>query len=177
LSWYALHVRANAERSVQYRLGLVGIPDFSPTYKAKSRRLGPDHKPLILERYLFPCYVFVDLVSSAAHDTAANMPGVIRLVGYDHPIEIPAAEIHAIRTLAASPVGLAPCSYLAAQAGDLVRVIDGPLAGSEGRVVWLKTQAGVVSRLVLSIEMLHRSVSAEVDADCLQLVKRAKVAA
>ena len=173
MPWYALHVRSNAERQVQSRLQLAGIEDFAPTYKERSRRLGPDHKPLILERMLFAGYVFSRLEGKPDHEAALRIPAVLRIVGYaDEPVDIPDEEIEAIRRMITSPIPVAPHSYISAEVGDRARVVSGPLIGQEGAVVYVKNEM----RLVLSIEMLHRSVCAEVDADCLQLIRRNKAA-
>jgi transcription antitermination factor NusG len=62
------------------------------------------------------------------------------------------------------PVG--PWPYL--RVGERVRIEAGPLRGLEG----ILTQVKDVWRVVVSVELLQRSVAAEVDRDVLAVVNR-----
>lgn len=86
------------------------------------------------------------------------MPGVVGLVGFGKtPSPIPDDEIENIRTIVQSGVLVQPWPFL--EVGQRVLIERGPLAGVEGILLELKGQF----RLVVSIALLHRSVSAEVD--------------
>ena len=73
------------------------------------------------------------------------------------PEPIAETEIAAIRTVVESELPAVPWPYL--KTGNLVRIEFGPLAGLEGLVVTEKSR----QRLVLSVHLLQRSVSVEID--------------
>ena len=80
------------------------------------------------------------------------------------PSQIPAIEIDAIRRLVESELPYHPHPYL--KIGRGVRVRSGPLAGCEGVLMRKKG----IARLVLSVNLLRQSVSAEVDADSVETI-------
>jgi len=53
------------------------------------------------------------------------------------------------------------------QTGDLVRVLDGPMAGATGILLRSKGQ----QRLVISVTILQRSVAVEVDGASVMLLE------
>lgn len=86
------------------------------------------------------------------------MPGVNYIVGIGKaPEPIGEQEIQSLRSVVGSGLYYEPHPYLTS--GQLVRVEQGSLAGVVGRVVLQKTAA----RLIISIDLLMRSVSTEVD--------------
>jgi transcription antitermination factor NusG len=86
-------------------------------------------------------------------------PGVLGLVGFaGMPAFIPDAEIEAVRQTIARRVQVEPYPFL--KCGDWVRVKGGPLEGLEGILVRSKGQF----RLVLSVQVLQKSIAVEVDA-------------
>ena len=74
------------------------------------------------------------------------------------------SEIEAIRRVVESPVQAEPHPFL--KCGDRVRVMAGPLRGLEGILVRKKNWC----KLLLSVEMLQRSVAVEVDAAMVRRV-------
>jgi transcription antitermination factor NusG len=80
------------------------------------------------------------------------------------PAGISNVEIEAIRRVVESPVNAEPHPFL--RCGDRVRVMAGPLRGVEGLLVRKKNWC----KLLLSVEMLQRSVAVEVDAAMVQRV-------
>jgi transcription antitermination factor NusG len=77
---------------------------------------------------------------------------------------IPRSEIEAIRRVVESPVKAQPHPFL--KSGDRVRVTAGPLQGLEGILLRKKN----LWKLVLSVEILQRSVAVEVDAIMVERV-------
>jgi transcription antitermination factor NusG len=118
-----------------------------------------------LQLPLFPNYVFI----RGGLDRMLNIvmtPGVHSLVSWgSRPAEIPSQEIDAVRRLVESPLQVEPHPFL--KCGDLVRVKFGPLEGIEGILV--RKTRGV--RLVLSVEMLSKSASVEVDVNMVERVR------
>ncbi|MGD0458187.1 MAG: UpxY family transcription antiterminator [Terriglobia bacterium] len=165
-SWYALYTRHQCEKIVSQALSAKGFDAFLPQYRAihrwKDRR-----KELLLP--LFPNYVFIrgglDRMLSIL-----TTPGVHSLVAWaGRPADIPQEEIDAVRRLVDSSLRIEPHPFL--KCGDWVRIKSGPLEGIQGILVRKKS----AFRLVLSVEMLARSASAEVDISVVERVRCAEV--
>ena len=152
--WYALKIRANHERVVGLHLIDRGYEQFSPSYKTEAK--WSDRKKCT-ERFLFPGYVFCRL---HAQDRlpVLTVPGVVGVIGFGSgPVAVPDTEIARIRTLVNSGFLVTPWPYLSV--GERVLIERGPLAGVEGILHAIKGRA----RIVVSIPMLQRSVSSEVE--------------
>lgn len=168
LCWYAIHVRSCCEKLVAERLTRDGFDVFYPHKVVKtSVRAGRNRVEREHERKFFPGYVFCrfDLAHSAP---ILQVPQVVHILGWgDQPAPIPDTEIEAVRTMVYSPApDIAPCEFL--NAGDLVSIESGPLRGLQGYVVFMPNNR---ARVVVSVTMLQQSVSAEVDASTVKLVK------
>jgi transcriptional antiterminator NusG len=152
--WYALRVRSNQERIAAVHLNQRGYEQFAPS--VKSERRWSDRKKEI-DQYLFPGYVFCrfDPQDRRAVITA---PGVVDLVGFGRsPEPIPNQEIERVRRMVESGLLVQPYPFL--NVGQTVLIERGPLVGLEGVLVEVKGKL----RLVVSVNLLQRSVSAEVD--------------
>lgn len=89
-------------------------------------------------------------------------PGVLSVVGYGKsPVPIPLQEIESIRAVVTSGLNYERFPFL--QSGQQVCIVSGVLAGIQGLLVTVKK----TQRLVLSVELLQRSVIVEVDPDCV----------
>jgi transcription antitermination factor NusG len=165
LNWYALHVRSNHEHLVTEQLMGCDIDGFYPHVVQKSADGKRD-----IERKFMPGYVFghFDILMKTP---VVAIPQVVSILGWGrHAVPIPDGEIEAVRRIVSFPeVAPAPCPYV--EAGDRVRVRRGPLAGLEGYVAYSKN----ATRVIVSVAMLQRSISAEVDADWLELLERAEL--
>ena len=160
-SWYALVVKPRHERVAAQNLRARGFEDFLPVYRAR-RRWSDRIKQL--DCHLFPGYVFCRFPYH--HRLAARTtPGVLSIAGFGkEPCPIPDPEIAAIQAVVASGLRAQPWPYLGH--GQKVRIEDGCLAGVEGIVLRDKDAL----RVVVSVEILCRSVAVEVDRVCLQPV-------
>ncbi len=161
--WYALYTRHQHESSVAASLTRNGIENFLPTYS--SVRKWKD-RTKILSLPLFPSYVFLH----GALDRRVKVlstPGVYSIVGFGgSPVAISQAEIEAIRKAVRSGLPAEPHPYL--QCGDRVRVKAGPLEGIEG----ILTRKKSLYRLILSAEVLQKSIAVEVDAFSVEPIAR-----
>ena len=160
-SWYALYTRHQHEKCVHQVLTGKGFESFLPLYTT-AHQWKDRVKRVSLP--LFPCYVFLrgPLVQWLPILTT---PGVHMVVGCGgKPASISNTEIEAIRRVVESPVKAEPHPFL--RCGDRVRVTAGPLRGLEGLLVRKKNWC----KLLLSVEMLQRSVAVEVDAAMVQRV-------
>jgi transcription termination/antitermination protein NusG len=155
LSWFAVYTRYRHEKAVAQVITGKGVEVFLPLYKAV-HRWKDRMKDLSLP--LFPNYVFV-LANLNQRVAVLSTPGVydfVRLSGV--PAVIPAAEIDAVRCAVERGLNVEPHPLL--KSGDRVRVKSGPLEGLEGILVRKKS----FYRLVLSVELLMKSISVEVEA-------------
>ena len=135
---------------------------FVPLYE--SVRQWKDRK-VQLQLPLFPGYVFVRL-ALCDRMRVLQVPGVARLVGFNGlPCALPDSDIEALKAGLTSGVRAEPHPYLTV--GRRVRVRAGALAGLEGVLVRRKNSA----RLVISLDLIKRSVAVEVDASGLEAIE------
>jgi transcription antitermination factor NusG len=160
--WYALKVRPRSEKQVSVNLSAKGYELFLPLYKSKSRW---SDRIKTLEVPLFPGYLFCQF-DVTKRLPILQTPGVISVVGIGKcPEPIDVAEIDAIRTVVSSGVSYKPHPYLAL--GDMVRVEHGALAGLVGLITHVKNDF----RLIISVNLLMRSVSVEIDRSWVDPVR------
>jgi transcription antitermination factor NusG len=115
---------------------------------------------------MFPSYLFVrHSMDKISYIEIMKSNGVVKILGerWDKLTPIPDAELEAIRQVAASELSLTPYPFL--RDGQRVRIVDGPLAGVEGILVRCRPNRGL---LVLSVELLHRSVAVEVECSAVE---------
>jgi transcription antitermination factor NusG len=160
--WYALQVRPRFEKVVGTILKDKGYEEYVPCYK--SRRRWSDRSKTI-ELPLFPGYTFcrVDVLDKLP---VLVVPGVMSIVGIAKILTpITDEEIDAIKKVVGSGTPYTP--WPSVQAGQRVCVVRGPLTGLEGTVIEVRSNV----RLILSLPLLQRSISVEIDEDCVQLMK------
>jgi transcription antitermination factor NusG len=153
--WWALYTRHQHEKVVAEMLSAKGFEVFLPLYD--SIRRWKDRQKLISLPF-FPCYVFV---RGGLHRRlqVVTTPGVHMILSHGANVAIiPEYEIEAIRRTAEGPCRIEPHPFL--RCGERVRVTRGSMQGIEGILVRKKNQY----RLVLSVEMLAKSVAVEIDA-------------
>ncbi len=157
--WYAVQTKARHERAVARYLRSQGLEEYLPLHTVQrqwSDRLKSVELPL-LKGYLF-CRV-----DPPQFKSVLRAPGVVHLLGYGSgPEPVPESEVLAIWRLQHSKLAAWPCPYL--RAGMEVRIRSGALAGVVGRLERIKNQ----SRLVLSVNLLQRSVALEVDPEIVE---------
>ncbi len=161
--WFAVRVRSNYERITAIHLRERGYEEFAPCYQTE-RRWSDRRKRL--DQFLFPGYVFCrfDVEHRLPVLTA---PGVVSLVGFGKtPSAIPEQEIQHIRSMTRSGLLVTPWPFL--QVGQHVVIEHGPLEGVEGILQHVKGKF----RLVVSICLLQRSVSTEVNRDWVRPIQR-----
>ncbi len=159
--WYAVHTRHQHEKLVAGTLANKGFEVFLPLY-TEVRQWRDRTKRLELP--LFSCYVFLrgDLDRRLAIVTTPGVHGMVATGG--KLSGIPEEEIQAVRSVIENRVNVEPHPFL--NCGDLVRVKSGALRGLEGFLVRKKG----LTRLIVSVSLLERSVAAEVDASTVERV-------
>ena len=156
--WHVLWTRSNSEQMVYDQLVSKGLELFLPMTDVWTRRKGlRQHVRVPMFRgYLFLHHA-VDMQSYIA---VAEARGLVRLLGegWDRLAVVPDREMEAIQRVEASRLPALPHPYL--REGQRVRITDGLLANVEGIFVRSKPNKGL---LVVSINLLQRSVAVEVD--------------
>ena len=156
--WYAAYTSANHEKRVAEQLEARNVENFLPLYA--SVRRWKDRR-VTLQLPLFPGYVFVRMALRNRLQVL-QIPGVARLVGFGGiPAALPQAEVDALRAGLASGIQAEPHPFVTV--GRRVRIKEGPLAGFEGVMQRWKGDW----RVVLSLELIQRSVAVEVEASTL----------
>ena len=154
--WYALQTKPRHEKNVTALLQGKGYELLLPLYQSWHRSAGRMRSATLP---LFPGYAFCRF---AVHRRLPVLmtPGVFSIVSRGHLPE-PIAEDQIAMVQAACGAGLpvAPWPYL--EWGDRVRVEVGPLQGVEGIFITEKS----TSRIVISVDLLKRSLAVEVDRD------------
>ena len=160
--WYVVRVNARHEKSVARLLGLLGYRTFLPLTKRThkyGRRLREYDLPL------FPCYAFCRLAAGIVW-RVAHLPYILEVVGAGGvPAVIPDDEICSLRLAVDAHLPMAPWPYL--EVGDSVRITGGPMAGVGGVVLDRTTKS---MRVVLSINLLRRSVLLEIDRVDVEMI-------
>jgi len=157
--WYAVHTRANHERKVGEELLRQTFEAFNPEYQTWSVR--KDRRKKILKP-LFPGYLFVrTALDGARRISILQTKSVVRLVGIGYrPIPVADHEVDSIRLLLQSATDAACCPIL--RGGQLVQVVSGALSGVVGVVLQAQKR-----RIVVSVDLLGRAVSASLDTDAV----------
>lgn len=149
--WYAIFVRTNYERTITKQLAMFGEETFLPLNK--DERNTP----------LFPGYVFC---KTELHKGIRlySIRGVIRILGnHAGPVALADEEIVAVKRM--HMCGLRVYSYSQVYSVDQrVRLSSGPLQGVSGTIVENINDI----HFVVSIPLLMRSVSVQVDPSWLQ---------
>jgi len=152
--WFAILARTGKEKNAILLLENSGYECYLPVIKF-NRQWSDRVKEI--EAPLFPGYLFCRM---NPHDRLPVLmtPGVIQIVGVGKtPIPIEEQEIAAIQRVGKSGISIMPWPYL--QVGHVARIEEGPLRGLTGIVIKIKSGF----RLVLSVNLLQRSVAVEID--------------
>jgi transcription antitermination factor NusG len=152
--WYAVRVRPRAEKLVAASLRGKQYEEFLPLYQKRSRW---SDRVKLIDCPLFPGYVFCrgDVSGRPPLVTTPSVMGILSFGG--RPALVSQEEIDAIKAVLRSGLNSEPWPYL--REGDRVRIIHGSLAGVEGVLVRAKTDW----RVVLSVDVLCRSIAVEID--------------
>lgn len=156
--WYVLHVKPRTEKKVMEYLVRYGYFGYLPTYtkvstlqRRKVRRTLP----------CFPGYVFSKLYPEE-RITMLKTNLLVRTIHVAHPRPM-IHQLRQISRVSRSKVQLKPVEMC--QTGDYVKVVSGPLYGTEGYVV----RRGREASLCLNVEILGTAV--EVSVSCCDIEK------
>lgn len=162
-AWYVLWTRSHCEQQVYDQLRAKGFDAFLPKMSQWSRRRTLRY---LVHVPMFPSYLFLRLnaMDKASYIEICKTKGLVRILGerWDRLGTVPPEQMSSIQRLIESDLPALPHPYLSE--GERVRVTHGPLANAEGILVKSEPRRGL---LVLSVELLRRSVGVEID--CTQV--------
>ena len=164
LKWYAIHTRSNYEQKVYDGLCSKSIETLLPRCQVMSRRKDRRKKIFIpmLRGYVF---VHTDLNAVEYLDILKTV-GVVRLVSFEgKPVPASDEEISSLMILDGTDRTVENRSLM--KRGDRVMIMEGPLKGLIGFYVRHK---GKSDKVVVSIELLNRSLAVEIEGWALERV-------
>ncbi|MBV9268325.1 MAG: UpxY family transcription antiterminator [Acidobacteriaceae bacterium] len=156
-----MRTRPNHEKTAATVLAAKGYEFYLPSYKVRRRWSDRTVETTVP---LFPGYLFCRFDSRLRRPIIVT-PGVVSVVSFGtEPIAVPDSEIDAVETILASGLAAESCGLL--QDGDRVRITRGFLEGLEGILLKKKSEW----RFVVSVTLLQRSVSVEIDREWIAAV-------
>jgi len=163
-NWYAIHTRSRFEQKVYDGFCGKSVEAFLPKMQVMSRRKDRRKKILIP---LLPGYVFVrfDMNPETYWDIIKTI-GVVRMVGFEgKPVPANEEEVNSLMVLNGTDRTVQNRKYM--KRGDRVMIMEGPLKGLVGFYLRHK---GQTDKVVVSVELLHRSLAVEVGDWALEKV-------
>lgn len=166
--WYVIHAYSGFEnvvkRSMVERIELTGMQDMFgeilvPTEEVVEMREGQKRKS---ERKFFPGYVLVQMeMNDDTWHLVKNVPKVMGFIGgtSDSPASITDAEADSILNRVQEGVDK-PKPKVLYEAGEVVRVIDGPFNDFNGVVEEVNYEK---SRLLVAVQIFGRSTPVELE--------------
>ncbi len=152
--WYAIHTYAGyenaVERNLKQRIESLGMQDYIfnvlvPTKKVVKIKNG---KRVEVDEKIYPGYVLVDMiVTEDSWYVVRNTPRVTGFIGAEgtDPVPLKQEEVEAIfRQMEQSKIS----NETQYEKGEIVKIIDGPFSGFEGKINTIDTERGKVKLLV-----------------------------
>jgi transcription antitermination factor NusG len=165
--WYAIHVRTRFARSAALAIEEKGYDVFHPTCKEERPW---SLKQTSLDQPLFPGYMFCRLDTQKRLLPILTTPGVISIVSAGKtPVPVPDHEVDAIKSVLRSGLPVTACPEIVS--GARVVIQNGPLSGIEGVIAMVARSC----RLIVSVELLCRSVMVEIDREWARPVENISI--
>ncbi|MBV9296370.1 MAG: UpxY family transcription antiterminator [Acidobacteriaceae bacterium] len=159
--WYGIRTRPKQERIAANMLANKGYEHYLPVLRSKRRW---SDRVVEKELPLFPGYVFCRF-DVKKRLPIITTPAVVSVVGFgNQPAPIDDSEIEAIQVVLRSGLAAEQCPFL--REGQRIRVNRGSLEGLEGILLKKKNEW----RMVVSVTMLQRSVSVEIDREWITTI-------
>ena len=160
--WYAVHTRSRFEQKVFNGINGKSIEVFLPRIQVMSRRKDRRKKILVP---LLPGYVFVRTdLNPEEHLNILKTVGVVKMVGFmGKPVPAREEEIASLVILDGTDRTVQNRGYI--NKGDMVMIMEGPLKGLVGFYLRHRDKD---DKIVVSIELLHRSLEVAVEGWALE---------
>ncbi len=162
--WYAVYAIVRHEKAVNTALINNNIETFLPLREVVSNWKDRRKKVSIP---LFPGYLFARIYENDSRGILSilNTKGVVRILSSNGRFQpVPAQQIDSVKRIVETKYEFDP--YPGLVTGSEVRIANGPLQGVTGRIVERKGRKW----LVVSIDIIKRSVSVTVDPADVELV-------
>lgn len=160
--WYATYTRSRHEKVVAEALEKRSVEHFLPLYETVRTWKNGRFK---VQLPLFPGYLFVH-IALCDRLQVLRVPGVVRLVGFNGvPAALPQDEIEIMRNALRKGIEAEPHPYL--RVGQRVRITSGPMEGLQGILLRRRGRP----RVVVSVDLIMRSVALDIDAAQVEPVK------
>lgn len=155
--WYVLHTRSHQETKVAQMLAAGSAVHFLPLVKEARYR---GSQKTIARKPLFTGYVFLKGQKADAYPADRNKR-IVQILPVLEQEQLECELLNIYQALQADSTLKPHCYGL--NVGARVEVCSGPCKGLQGRVESL----GSCSRLILSVRMLGRAVSLEIEGSLL----------
>jgi transcriptional antiterminator NusG len=163
MRWHVLWTRSHCEQLVHDQLAAKGFRLLLPRTNLWARHRGNQRLTPVP---MFPGYLFLHhAMDKASYVEIRKARGLVDILGgrWDELASVPEPEVAAIERVDRARLPALPHPYL--REGHRVRITEGPLVDVEGLLLRFNTNKGV---LLLSVNLLQRSVAVEVD--CTRVV-------
>ena len=166
LRWYVVHAYSNFENKVKQaledRIKREGLEEYFgkilvPTEEIVEMRMGQQRKS---ERKFFPGYVLVQMeLTDETWHLVKDVPRVLGFIGGTSDRPAPISEKEAMSILNRVEAGVnKPRPKILFEAGEVIRVIDGPFKDFKGVVEEVNYEK---NKLKISVLIFGRSTSVE----------------
>ncbi len=159
--WFVAHTKSRAEKALARHLDASRIPFYLPLGERRIRRSG---RSFVSTLPFFPGYVFLR-GGAESRAVAVRSGSVVHFLAVSDQ-DLLDRELRQIRALQESGASLVVHPYLGP--GDAIRIREGPFRDHFGVVVREKG----ATRLVVSVSMLRRSISVELERDVVETDQR-----
>jgi transcription antitermination factor NusG len=160
--WYAFRVRSRHEKLVSMSLRGKGYEEFLPLTRSKRKWVD---RSTIIEMPLFPGYIFCETQRSEIGRIRCTQGIVDVIRAGSSPLPAKRREIEGLREAMESELQLESWPYIDPSTTGQLLIMSGPLTGLSGMLVEVRGK----QRLILSVDMLCRSVLVEVPVSCVAL--------
>ena len=163
-NWYAVHTRSRFEQKVYDGIHGKSIQVFLPRIQVMSRRKDRRKKILVP---LLPGYIFVHTdLRPEEHLEILKTVGVVRMIGFKgKPVPARDEEISSLMIMDGTDRTVQNRTFM--MKGDRVMIMEGPFKGLVGFYLHHKGQD---NKVVVSIELLHRSLEIAIEGWALEKV-------
>ena len=163
-NWFAVVTKPRQEQIALENLQRQDFECFLPLAENPYQRRRKRHQRMI--EPLFPRYLFLNAIAGQQNlAPVRSTRGVTTMVRFGTELAVvPESIINAIKNRMDPTTGLIRIKPVEVEAGDKVRIFDGPLAGISGIVEERSSE----NRVLILMELMGRSTRVEVDALLLQ---------
>ena len=158
--WYAVCCKPRQESVAEENLLRQGFRVYLPRIRIRQRRRG---QWIDAVEVLFPRYIFIRLDpkrrSTAPVRSTRGVVGLVRFGG--QPAVVPNAVMDALREREDADSGLHQDNRPLFNAGEPIKLVDGPLSGMEG----VFTQQDGDKRVIVLLELLGKANKVTVSRD------------